>query len=178
MSTVTTAKAGRRKSAARASARVAVEVLVQSPRWKAQPGAAAIVRKAISAAASVVSTGPAELAIVLTDDSAIHALNREWRGHDKPTNVLSFPAVRGRGQTPDGTPLPLGDVIIAYQTLASEAQTEGKPLENHLTHLAVHGFLHLLGYDHETSRDARRMETLETRILASLGVPDPYARQR
>lgn len=169
------AKRRPRKPAARRTA-VAVEVLVQSPRWRAQPRASAIVRNAISAAASAVSTQPAELAIVLTDDSAIHALNRDWRGHDKPTNVLSFPAVPPRGdRAADAGPRPLGDVIIAYQTVAREARAEGKPLSNHLAHLAVHGFLHLLGYDHETSRDARRMETLETRILADLGVPDPYA---
>ena len=113
---------------------------------------------------------------MLTDDSAIHALNRDWRGHDKPTTVLSFPAVPPRGaRAADAAPRALGDVIIAYQTVAREARAEGKPLSNHLAHLAVHGFLHLLGYDHETSRAARRMETLETRILADLGVPDPYA---
>jgi probable rRNA maturation factor len=148
--------------------------MIQSPEWKVEPRAGAIVRKAIWAAASAASTPRAELAIVLTDDSAIHALNREWRGHDAPTNVLSFPAPqsRGRKRTP---PAPLGDIIIAFETTAREARTEGKPLKHHLSHLAVHGFLHLIGYDHETARDAKRMQSLEIEILAGLGVPNPYA---
>ena len=101
----------------------------------------------------------------------IRTLNREWRGFDKPTNVLSFPAANTRDA---GS---LGDVIIAFQTVAREAKEEGKPIKHHLAHLAVHGFLHLLGYDHETDRDARKMERLEVKILKGLGVPDPYADQ-
>jgi probable rRNA maturation factor len=153
---------------------ISVDVLVQSPKWKAEPSAAAIVRKAIRTAAIAASTPRAELAIVLTNDSAIHALNRDWRGQDKPTNVLSFPAVqapRGRKRAPGGS---LGDVVIAYETTAREAKLERKLFKHHLTHLAIHGFLHLAGYDHETDRDAKRMETLEVKILAGLGVPDPY----
>jgi probable rRNA maturation factor len=148
--------------------------MIQSPKWKVEPRAGAIVRKAIRAAASMISTSRAELAIVLTDDSAIHALNREWRGHDAPTNVLSFPAPRSRGRkgTPPG---PLGDIIIAFETTAREARTKDKPLKHHLSHLAVHGFLHLIGYDHETARDAKEMESIEIGILARLGVPNPYA---
>ena len=154
-----------------------IEVMVQSPRWKKQPRAATIVRNAVQAAAKATSTR-AELAIVLTDDSAIRALNRDWRGFDKPTNVLSFPAAkqragsRGDGHSPGSS---LGDVIIAFQTVAREATGEDKPFKHHLSHLAVHGFLHLLGYDHETDRDARKMERLEVEILAGLGMPDPYA---
>jgi probable rRNA maturation factor len=151
-----------------------IDVMVQSPRWKKQPRASMIVRKAIQAAAKATSTPRAELAIVLTDDSAIRTLNREWRGFDKPTNVLSFPAASfGAIQNSSS----LGDVIIAFQTVAKEATSEGKPFKNHLSHLAVHGFLHLLGYDHETDRDARKMEQIEVKILAGLGVPDPYAEQ-
>ena len=150
-----------------------IDVLVQSPRWKKQPRAAAIVRKAIQAAAKATSTRLPELAIVLTDDSAIQALNRDWRGFDKPTNVLSFPAPKRRaGSRQDGNSL--GDVIIAFQTVAREAAGEGKPFKHHLAHLAVHGFLHLLGHDHETDREARTMERLEVKILAGLRVPDPY----
>jgi probable rRNA maturation factor len=163
-----------RDNSVRQGAAVSVDVLVQSPRWKAEPRAAAIVRKAIRTAAIAASTPRAELAIVLTNDSAIHALNRGWRGQDKPTNVLSFPAAqapRGRKRAPGGA---LGDVVIAYETTAREAKLERKPFKHHLTHLAIHGFLHLAGYDHETDRDAKRMETLEVEILASLGVPDPY----
>lgn len=151
-----------------------IEVMVQSPRWKKQPRAATIVRNAVQAAAKATST-KSELAIVLTDDSAIRTLNREWRGFDKPTNVLSFPAAQSRDAvSPDNS---LGDVIIAFQTVAREAASEGKPFKNHLAHLAVHGFLHLLGYDHETDRDASKMERLEVKILAGLGVPDPYVEQ-
>ena len=152
---------------------ISIDVLIRSPKWKAVPRAAAIVRKAIWNAAIAASTPRAELAIVLTHDSAIHALNRDWRGQDKPTNVLSFPAVqpRGRKRANAGS---LGDVVIAYETAAREAKSERKPLKDHLAHLAVHGFLHLAGYDHETGRDAKRMETLEVEILAGLGVPDPY----
>ena len=153
-----------------------IDVLVQSPRWKKQPRAAAIVRKAIQAAAKATSTRLPELAIVLTDDSAIQALNRDWRGFDKPTNVLSFPAPKRRAGSRQGDNS-LGDVIIAFQTVAREAAGEGKPFKHHLSHLAVHGFLHLLGHDHETDRDARTMERLEVKILAGLGVPDPYAEQ-
>jgi probable rRNA maturation factor len=153
---------------------LAIDVLVQSRQWQREPQAAAIVRKAIRAAASAASTPHAELAIVLLDDSAIHALNRDWRGHDAPTNVLSFPAkqIRRARRSPA---TPLGDIVIAYQTTAKEARAEGKPFKHHLAHLAVHGFLHLVGHDHEKNRDAKRMEALETKILAGLGVPDPYA---
>ena len=113
---------------------------------------------------------------MLTDDSAIRALNRDWRGHDKPTNVLSFPAKQPRSRrTGAAVPASLGDIVIAYETTAREASAEGKPLKHHLAHLAVHGFLHLLGYDHENDRDAKQMEPLETEILAGLGMPDPYA---
>jgi probable rRNA maturation factor len=159
---------GSKKTLQRA-AEFQVDVLIQSSRWKAEPQAAAIVRKAVRTAAIAASTPRAELAIVLTDDSAIHALNRDWRGQDKPTNVLSFPAGPSRG---GGS---LGDIVIAFETTAREAKADRKPLKDHLAHLAVHGFLHLVGHDHEKERDAKTMESLEVRILAGLGVPDPYA---
>jgi probable rRNA maturation factor len=165
-------KRGRRQTIRR-GAEVAIDVLIQSPRWKAVRNAAGIVRKAVRTAAIAASTGRAELAIVLTDDSAIHALNRDWRGQDKPTNVLSFPAARGPADKRKAA-VPLGDIVIAYETTAREARAERKPLADHLTHLAVHGFLHLVGYDHETLRDAKKMEALEVEILGGLGVPDPY----
>ena len=103
------------------------------------------------------------------------ALNRDWRGIDKPTNVLSFPV---RRRKPDGLPALLGDVIVAYETLAREASEENKPFLHHLAHLAVHGFLHLLGYDHETDSEAEAMEGLEREILARLGIADPYRAAR
>jgi probable rRNA maturation factor len=149
------------------------EVIVRSARWKRRPKAKTIVKRAISAAAKAASTGPAELAIVLADDSAIRALNRQWRGKDAPTNVLSFPSV-GRGKGRSASPY-VGDIVIAYETTAREAKAERKPFDHHLAHLAVHGFLHLLGFDHHNDRAATRMEQLERRVLAGLRVPDPYA---
>jgi probable rRNA maturation factor len=164
----------RGRKAVRRADTIAIDVLIRSPRWKNLRNAAGIVRKAVRTAAIATSTPRAELAIVLTDDSAIHALNRDWRDHDKPTNVLSFPAARA--PAPDKRDVTaLGDIVIAYQTTAREARAERKPLANHLAHLAIHGFLHLVGYDHETLREARAMESLEVEILGGLGVPDPYA---
>jgi len=147
----------------------AIDVLVESPAWSAEPDAAATVRRAIQAAADAASGAAGEVAVVLSDDAAIRALNRDWRNLDKATNVLSFPA-----PLHPGAPVLLGDVVIAYETTAREAAAEGKPFAHHLAHLAVHGFLHLLGYDHESEPAAHDMEHLETRILARLGVPDPY----
>jgi len=120
--------------------------------------------------------GDAELAVMLTDDAGIRTLNSNWRGIDKPTNVLSFPALQPTGPaSPDDAPRMLGDIAIAYETTRREADDEQKPFDHHLSHLAVHGFLHLIGYDHENDGDAETMETLETEILAQLGIPDPYA---
>ena len=152
---------------------VQIDVIVRSARWRKRPTAKTIVKKAVLAAADTVSTPRAELAIVLSDDSAIRTLNRDWRGKNAATNVLSFPAARP-GKARSASPY-IGDVIIAYQTVAREAVAEGKPFNHHLAHLAVHGFLHLLGYDHENDRDAQKMERLERKILKRLAVPDPYA---
>jgi probable rRNA maturation factor len=132
-----------------------------------------MIRKTVAAAAKAASTPRAELAIVLSDDSAIRALNRDWRGKNAPTNVLSFPAVVP-GKT-RGAPPYIGDIVIAYGTSRREAVAEGKPFMHHLAHLTVHGYLHLIGYDHDTERAARRMERLERAILARVAVPDPYA---
>ena len=151
------------------------DILVTAACWQAEPDAEALVQRAIEAAAkhAAATAEAAEVAIVLTDDSGIRTLNRDWRGIDKPTNVLSFPAA----QTPQacGEPRVLGDIAIAYETTQREAESEQKPFAHHLSHLAVHGFLHLVGYDHETDEDAETMEGLERKILAGLGVPDPYA---
>jgi len=150
-----------------------LDIIVEAPAWKALRGVKPALRRAIAEAAAPMRLEESELAIVLTDDAAIRELNRRWRGRDKPTNVLSFPA---HGLVPPGSgPLPLGDVVIAYETMAREAQEQGLPLTHHLTHLAVHGFLHLLGYDHESDTEAETMEQLERDILARLDVPDPYA---
>ena len=150
-----------------------LDIIVEAPAWNALRGLKPALRRAIATAAAPMRLTQSELAIVLTDDAAIRELNRRWRGRDKPTNVLSFPA---HGLAPPGSgPRPLGDVVIAYETMAREAQEQGLPLEHHLTHLAVHGFLHLLGYDHESDTEAETMERLERDILACLDVPDPYA---
>jgi probable rRNA maturation factor len=128
------------------------------------------VRRAIATAAPAAAR-TAELSVTLTSDRAMRALNRRWRGRDKPTNVLSFPAAAAKR----GAPRLIGDVVIAYETTAAEARAQGKPFDHHLAHLAVHGFLHLLGYDHESDDEADAMERRERRILATLGIPDPYA---
>lgn len=156
---------------------VKMELVVKSALWQKRRTAKSVIKKAISAAAKAASTQPAELAIVLSNDSGIQALNRDWRGKDQPTNVLSFPAApAGARGSKARLPSPyVGDIVIAYQTTAREAVAEGKPFDHHLAHLAVHGFLHLLGYDHENDRDAETMENLERRILRRLAVPDPYA---
>jgi probable rRNA maturation factor len=114
-----------------------------------------------------------EVSIVLANNKTVHDLNLRFRGIDKPTNVLSFPAL-GDEPRPKGVPRSLGDVVIAFETTKAEAKRDGKTLADHLTHLVVHGVLHLRGYDHERDRDAERMEALETRLLKSLGVADPY----
>jgi probable rRNA maturation factor len=155
-----------------------IEVLVVASCWQAEPGAETVIHRAIAAAAEMVDAdvGEAEVAVMLTDDAGIRTLNNNWRGIDKPTNVLSFPALQPSGAGgPDDVPRMLGDIAIAYQTTRKEADDEQKPFEHHLSHLAVHGYLHLIGYDHENDADAEIMESLETEILAQLGIPDPYA---
>lgn len=143
--------------------------------WDALPDAEAIAERALNVA-SELSGVPlldgAELALLLSDDAHVKSVNQEWRAIDKPTNVLSFPSVEP--QKLARAPF-IGDIIIAYETVKREAETEGKDFADHFTHLVVHGFLHLIGFDHQTDEDAKRMETLETRILAELDIPDPYA---
>jgi probable rRNA maturation factor len=114
--------------------------------------------------------GPCEISVLLTDDAAQQVLNSQWRGKDKPTNVLSFPAL-----DPDD-PLEglLGDISLAYETLWREAQELEKPFEHHFAHLLVHGMLHVLGYDHLSEQEALAMEARETDIMGLLGYPDPY----
>jgi probable rRNA maturation factor len=154
------------------------EVLVVADCWQGEPEAEAVIQRAIAAAAEAVDAdvGDAELAVMLTDDSGIRTLNSNWRGIDKPTNVLSFPALQPTAPSrPGDAPRMLGDIAIAYETMRREADDEQKPFDHHLSHLAVHGFLHLIGYDHETEGEAEVMEALEQEILAQLGIPDPYA---
>jgi probable rRNA maturation factor len=156
----------------------ATEVLLVAECWQSEPDAEAVIHRAIEAAAEFTDAdvGDAELAVMLTDDAGIRTLNGNWRGIDKPTNVLSFPALQPTVTGgADDAPRMLGDIAIAYETTRKEADDEHKPFDHHLSHLAVHGFLHLIGYDHENDDDAEAMESLEREILAQLGIPDPYA---
>ena len=148
----------------------AIDIQVASPLWQAQPLAEPTVRAAIAAAAAL-STADGEVSILLTDDKAIRALNRDWRGIDKATNVLSFPAPAA---TPGATPKMLGDIVMAYETLAQECDRQDRVFLHHLAHLTVHGFLHLIGYDHQTDAQADAMEGLESKIMTRLNMPDPY----
>jgi probable rRNA maturation factor len=150
-----------------------LDVVTGPGEWSRVVDVEVLARRAIDAALAVAmaQAAPMELSLLLTDDAGIRELNRTWRGFDKPTNVLSFP---GSGSpSPDGV-RHLGDIAVAFDTVAREAETEGKSLGDHLTHLIVHGTLHLFGYDHEKDEEAEGMEALETKALAQLGIADPY----
>jgi probable rRNA maturation factor len=151
----------------KARAPLKIDLLVESELWTDDAGSMA--RRAVTEAAAMLSTPSSELAIVLTDDSAIRSLNRVWRGVDAATNVLSFPATRSGGKLPL-----IGDIVLAYETIAGEARAQHKPFAHHVAHLAVHGFLHLLGYDHVRGKEAEAMERLERDVLRRLAIPDPY----
>jgi len=160
-----------------------VDVAVEDARWDALIGPAdpAATAGAAARAAAAAAGAPAagELAVVLADDDTVRALNRTYRGRDAPTNVLSFALTEGDGPAmPPGAPVALGDVVLAYETVAAESKTLGKSPGDHLYHLVIHGVLHLLGYDHDTPQRAETMEGLETAILARAGLADPYADDR
>ena len=142
-----------------------IDIEVEDPAWSAAlPEPEAVVLPAAEAALDARGG----VTILLTDDDSVAALNERFRGKAGPTNVLSFPA-------PDNPEDHLGDIALAYGVCAREAAEQGKPLAHHLQHLVAHGVLHLLGYDHLTEAEAEEMEARERRILAGLGVPDPYA---
>lgn len=150
-------------------------------RWPAGHDWAALAQRAADAAAKVapeLASPRLSVSMVFADDGEVHVLNREWRGKDKPTNVLSFPMLEREdllALAPDGPPELLGDIALALETCAREAAEKGVPLEAHAAHLIVHGLLHLAGLDHELSEaDARAMEALEIKALALLGIADPY----
>lgn len=149
--------------------------MIEAGNWPDETVLEGLATRAVAAAWDNLRLKPAEseLSLVFTDDASIQALNAQWRGKDKPTNVLSFPAFPVKAGDQPG-PM-LGDIIIARETVEREALDEGKPFENHLTHLIVHGFLHLLGYDHQTEEEAEEMERRERDILHALAIPDPYA---
>lgn len=153
---------------------VSVALSVESPLWSAVGDLAALTEQAVAAAVAETEADlPAtcEVSCLFCDDATIRSLNAQWRGIDKPTNVLSFPAGGPRAQ--DGTAL-LGDIVMAYETVSREAQAELKPIKAHVTHLVIHGFLHLIGYDHEDQHDAEAMEDLESRAMKRLGCADPW----
>ena len=152
-----------------------LSTLVDCESWSQHEGFEALANEVIAGAvaATKISLAPqAEVSLLLCDDARIREINREWRGLDKPTNVLSFPAAPPAllAKSPA-----VGDIAIAYETVLREAQEEAKSLRDHYMHMVLHGFLHLLGYDHETDAQAEEMEALEISILGQLGVADPYA---
>lgn len=155
-----------------------VSIAADDSGWEAIPDLAELARRAADATLTAAYSGPrpAALAILFTGDAAIAELNRQWRGKAKPTNVLSFPAPAGL-PVPEGEPAPLGDIVLAFATVAREAAEQDKPLPDHATHLIVHGVLHLLGHGHEIEAEAESMETLERLILSQLGIADPYERR-
>lgn len=160
-----------------------IQISVEDDAWSSEEELLAFSSKVLELAAGYLKVEeeqplrnhPIELSLVFTNDAEIREINAEWRDKDKPTNVLSFPAYPIQ---PGDEPGPmLGDIVIARETVEREAVELEKTFDDHLTHLLVHGFLHLFGYDHMDEEEAEEMEGLETRILARLGLSDPYAGQ-
>jgi probable rRNA maturation factor len=154
---------------------IAVEIAQESDLWQDLDAVEVRISGAVAAGVAVAKlkhAPGAELSVVLTDDASIRTINAQWRQMDKPTNVLSFPQAEGKAIA--RAPM-LGDIILAHETIAREAEEAGKSFEDHLSHLTVHGLLHLFGYDHLTDAEAEAMEALEVRILATLDIDNPYA---
>ena len=152
-----------------------------SPEWQSPPDWDHLATRAAAAVASLapeLANSRLSASLVFTTDADVHEMNREWRGKDKPTNVLSFPMLEREdllALPPEGPPELLGDIALALETCAREAADKGISLEHHAAHLIVHGLLHLAGHDHEISpKDARAMELIEIKALAQLGIADPY----
>lgn len=151
-----------------------VDVVAESPLWSVSPELEAIAQRAVAAALAEAQrpyNEEAELAVILADDARLKDLNRDWRGKDQPTNVLSFPAAEGEEIAT--APL-LGDLVLAFETVKGEAERDGKSFDAHFAHLVVHGTLHLFGFDHMSGEEAEEMENLERAALARLGIADPY----
>lgn len=148
-----------------------LQLSVQEKQWrKAVPGLRALCRKAIS---SVLNLKQNEVSLVLADDAFVHQLNFQYRGMDKPTNVLSFPMPRM-----DVPMAPLGDIVVAFETVQRESVAQGKSFEAHLVHLLIHGALHLAGYDHIIEEEALQMEALEVQKMRALGYENPYLEKK
>ncbi|WP_428650348.1 rRNA maturation RNase YbeY [Roseibium sp.] len=152
-----------------------IDLTVAAGNWPDEEQLAALATRAVSAAFAVADLEVienTEVSLLFTDDESIRKLNSQWRDKDKPTNVLSFP-----GSDPQGDvygPL-LGDIVFAFETVSREADELGIDFADHLSHLTVHGLLHLFDYDHQDNEEAELMESLEKAVLASLGIDDPYA---
>ncbi|MFN4024603.1 MAG: rRNA maturation RNase YbeY [Hyphomonas sp.] len=146
---------------------ISFDLLVEDDSWATLGDLELLCRKAFDAAAMIAPQADGNLAVLMSDDAALQALNRDFRGKDKPTDVLSFPSL------PMDRPF-LGDIAVAHGVSLRDADQQGKSLADHLVHLLIHGYLHLLGFDHETEEDAAEMEALEIKALASLGIANPY----
>jgi probable rRNA maturation factor len=149
-----------------------IEVAIKAEDWESLEAPSQLAEAAIRAAireTGVALAANAEVSVVFCDDGFIRDLNRKWRGIDQPANVLSFPA----GDDAAFAPL-LGDIVIAFETASREASAAGKPLRDHVAHLLVHGFLHLIGHDHNGAAGAATMEALERAVLGRLGITDPF----
>ena len=156
---------------------VTCDVLVDDPRWTERMDVEAVVNSAVEKVLQATNAKlrrDAEASFSFSTDERVRQLNSTWRHKDAPTNVLSFPAAESASL--ETSPL-LGDVIMAYETIDREAIEEGKLFVHHASHMIVHGFLHLIGFDHEDEEEARDMENVESRVLTELGVPDPWAAQ-
>ncbi len=158
---------------------IELDMMIEAGDWSRVDEAQALAQRAAEAAAAIADEADEdfEISLMLTDDAGIRELNRTWRGKDKPTNVLSFPAPEQPGIPGESgamSPRHLGDIALAYETLVRESEDESKELAHHFAHLIVHGVLHLLGYDHEIESEAEIMEALEVKALATLGIADPY----
>ena len=159
-----------------------IALTIGAPAWRRHlPDPERVCREALAATLARVPDArarpAAEVSILLADDATVRRLNADYRGSDRPTNVLSFPLfeeARARASSPAGT-WPLGDIVLAFETVRDEAAAQAKPLPHHVSHLLIHGCLHLLGYDHQGATEAALMERLEREVLAQLGIPDPYA---
>ena len=160
-----------------------IELIIEDQRWSEISKDFSFLKEAALLALSQEATETAPLAmksphrlavLVMSDDASIKDLNKTYRGKDKATNVLSFPSTESLLPGEENEPVHIGDVILAYDYVSEEAKNEKKALQTHLSHLVVHGVLHLLGYDHETSKDAEAMETLEIKLMKQLGLDNPY----
>lgn len=160
-----------------------IELIIEDQRWSEISKDFSFLKEAALLALSQEATETAPLAmksphrlavLVMSDDASIKDLNKTYRGKDKATNVLSFPSTESLLPGEENEPVHIGDVILAYDYVSEEAKNEKKALQTHLSHLVVHGVLHLLGYDHETSKDAEAMETLEIKLMKQLGLENPY----